>query len=353
MHQYARYFEKFRTLAAQRPVAELAPAETVAQMKAEIEMEAAQNPKGAAEVEKELRSRLDNHHLEIFQQTQNETTKRWTYEQEVKRPYFHVTDLDDSQLVNWRKYLDFEEAQNDYKRTSFLYERCVVAAAYYDEFWLRYARWMSSQSNKTEEVRHIYQRAACVYAPISRPETRLQWALFEEMNDRVGVAHQIYEGMLEALPGNVETIAAWANSARRHGGLAAAEEIYKSQIASDRADSSTKASLVAELARLLWKVGGSPAKAREVFVSEQNANTSSAIYWTQYLTFEIEQPGNATSNKEQHVFVKQVYEDMKQKSQLSSEASKELSQMYMVYLLDRGSSGAAKEFLAIDREMNG
>ena len=142
MHQYARYFERFRHLAQTRPLQELLPAELLIQFRSEVERDGAIEG-GESGIERALRSRIDGFHLEIFSRTQTETTRRWTYESEIKRPYFHVTELDESQLVNWRKYLNFEEVEGDYTRTSFLYERCLVTCAYYDEFWMRYARWMS------------------------------------------------------------------------------------------------------------------------------------------------------------------------------------------------------------------
>ena len=162
MHQYARYFERYRQLAQSRPLVELAPAEIMAQFRTELEAASATVAPGAkaeAEIERDLRLRIDTYHLEIFSKTQTETTKRWTFESEIKRPYFHVTELDESQLTNWKKYLDFEESEGEYARIQFLYERCLVTCAHYDEFWLRYARWMAAQVGKEEEVRIIYQRA--------------------------------------------------------------------------------------------------------------------------------------------------------------------------------------------------
>ncbi|KAG9547262.1 putative mRNA splicing protein, partial [Aureobasidium melanogenum] len=138
MHQYARYFEKYRQLAASRPLTELAPTNLLSQFNVELEPEF--KGKSQIEAERAMRARLDTYHLEIFHKTQTETTKRWTYEQEIKRPYFHVTELDEAQLENWSKYLDFEETEADYTRIAFLYERCVVTCAHYDEFWQRYAR---------------------------------------------------------------------------------------------------------------------------------------------------------------------------------------------------------------------
>jgi pre-mRNA-processing factor 39 len=162
-HQYSRYFERYRQLAQSRPVNELAPPEILSAFRAEVE--SAQLPPGSkseAETERDLRMRLDTYHLEIFSKTQAETTKRWPYESEIKRPYFHVTELDEAQLANWRRYLDFEESEGSYNRITFLYERCLVTCAHYDEFWLRYSRWMSAQPDKEEEVRNIYQRASTI-----------------------------------------------------------------------------------------------------------------------------------------------------------------------------------------------
>lgn len=44
---------------------------------------------------------------------------------------------DNAQLRNWRSYLDFEAANGGELRTIFLYERCVIACAQYEEFWLK------------------------------------------------------------------------------------------------------------------------------------------------------------------------------------------------------------------------
>ncbi|GAD98242.1 mRNA splicing protein [Paecilomyces variotii No. 5] len=356
MHQYARYFERYRQLAQTRPVPELAPPEIISQFRAEIEAASAHLPPGAkaeAEIERDLRLRLDTYHLEIFSRTQTETTKRWTYESEIKRPYFHVTELDEGQLSNWRKYLDFEEAEGSYPRIQFLYERCLVTCAHYDEFWLRYARWMSAQEGKEEEVRNIYQRASCFYVPIANPTTRLHYAYFEEKSDRVDVAKDIHHAILINLPGHIETIVSLANLSRRHGGLDAAIEVYKSQLDSSQCDLATKAALVAEWARLLWKIKGSPDDARKVFQKNEQYYLDSRAFWTSYLMFELEQPTSAEIENAQYERIKQVIDDIKLKSTLSADVVKELVQTYMVYLLERGTKDAAKEYMTLDREIHG
>jgi pre-mRNA-processing factor 39 len=355
MHQYARYFEKYRQFASTQPLPAIVPAGTLTQFRMDLENEGAGYKAGRteAEVERELRIRVDNFHLEIFHRTQAETTKRWTYESEIKRPYFHVTELDEGQLSNWRKYLDYEEAEGDYARIQFLYERCLVTCAQHDEFWLRYARWMLAQPRKEEEVRNIYQRASCFYVPIALPTIRLQYAFFEEMSGRVDVAKDVHEAILVALPGHVETIVSLANMSRRHGGLEAAIEVYKAHIDSPTCDIFAKAALVAEWAKLLWKIKGSSEDARQVFQANQHWYLESEAFWTSYLRFELEQPTSAESEKQHYVQIKKVVDDILTKSKLSENVVKDLITMYMNYLLERGTKDAAKEYMNLDREISG
>ncbi|KAF8533919.1 hypothetical protein BDD12DRAFT_758524 [Trichophaea hybrida] len=363
MHQYARYFDRFRTLAQTRPLTELLPEDTLAQFRQEVladpppAVQAGQQQikmeRGELEIEREVRARIDSFHLEIFSRTQTETTKRWTYESEIKRPYFHVTELDEPQLVNWRKYLDFEEIESGFERVSFLYERCLVTCAFYDEFWYRYIRWMYAQDGKEEDVRNIYQRASMVFVPISRPGVRLQYAVFEESQNRPDMARSVYESILELLPGNIETIVAWANFERRQGGLDAAIAVYRAQIESDKCDIYAKGALTAEWARLLWKIKGSVEEARQVYQKNHHWYLDSRYFWINWLQFEIEQPTSAETESVNHERIRQVMEDIRRKSHLPPSIIKDLAHHYMVYLMERGPKDASKEFLLLDKEVNG
>ena len=341
-------------MAQSRPLTAIAPSGTLTQLQMDLENEGAGYKAGRSqpEVERELRARIDNYHLELFRRTQTETTKRWTYESEIKRPYFHVTELDDAQLANWRKYLDFEESEGDYTRIQFLYERCLVTCAQHDEFWLRYARWMLAQQGKEEEVRNIYQRASCLFVPIALPNTRLQYAYFEEMTGRVDVAKDIHEAILVQLPNHVETIVSAANMARRHSGLDAAVAVYKAQLESPIADQATKAAIVSEWSRLLWKVKGSPEEARQIFQKNQNYYLESPTFWTGYLRFEIDQP-NVGGEEDHHQQIRTVVDDILSKTALPEATLQSLVTAYMKYLLERGTKDAAKEYMSLDRQING
>ena len=124
MHQYARYFEAYTNVCRSRPLSEFLDEDLITLFRAELPQEVFGNP--AAE-ERALRERAHLYHMEIYQKTQTETTKRWQFESEIKRPYFHVKELEGRELTNWRRYLEFEEAEGNFDRTKFLYERCLVS----------------------------------------------------------------------------------------------------------------------------------------------------------------------------------------------------------------------------------
>ncbi len=355
MHQYARYFERFRQLAHNRPLQELVSADDLGRYRAEVDAENA--PFGVAkaepEVERDIRAKIDAAFYAIFTTTQTETNKRWTFEAEIKRPYFHVTELKHHQLINWRKYLEFEESEGDFSRIVFLYERCVVTCALYEEVWFRYARWMSAQEGKGEETRNIYLRAVTMFVPVSRPGIRLQFAYFEEMNGRVDIAQDVHAAVLAKLPDCVEAIISWANLQRRQKGLDAAIEIYKAQIDNPSVDIFTKAALVTEWANLLWKVKGSIDEARSVFQKNVQWYYDSRHFWQRWLEFELEQPTSIELEAEHGERIRGVFEEMQTKSRISTATKRELTDVYLTYLQQRGGKDAMKQFLVVDREMFG
>lgn len=91
---------------------------------------------------------------------------------QIKRPYFHVKELETTQLKNWREYLDFEIAEGDEERIRVLFERSLIACALYDTMWLKvrlvcteysqkplqYARWALKKKGSSS-ARNIYERA--------------------------------------------------------------------------------------------------------------------------------------------------------------------------------------------------
>jgi pre-mRNA-processing factor 39 len=333
----------------EQPIEKLASASVVDSLRSEIS-QTASNP---ADVEREVRTRIEAMHWEIFTQTQSEVTKRWTYESGIKRPYYHVTDLDEEQLTNWGKYLDYEEAEGNYERTKFLYERCLVTAANYDEIWFRYARWLAAQEGKHEEVRNVYQRASSVYIPIAQPAIRLYYANFEESQGRSDVAVAIHEAILMHIPSHLETIKSLVNLNRRQYGVDAAIDVLRKYSEDGDCTPQTRGALVAEWARILWRSKDDSASARHLFESTQNQFLDSQPFWSSWLLFEIDQPSNMSQESIAHERIKGVHELIRHKSTLPAEMIKILSSQYTRYLEERGGKEAMSELLMLDAELNG
>tara|TARA_R110002003_G_scaffold97_26_gene7950 strand:+ start:797 stop:1945 length:1149 start_codon:yes stop_codon:yes gene_type:complete len=349
IYQFAKYYEKFSVLLGQRPVEELADAETLDVLQKEVQLEnQGLSEKPPLELERQLRQHIYQISYEAYTRTSEDVQGRWNFEQEIKRPYFHVTELEDTELANWRRYLDYEEKLGDFQRTSFLYERCLVACALYEEFWLRYARWMFSQGRE-EDTRIIYMRASCIFVSISLPTVRLNWARLEEKLGRTSVARDIYVAILDQAPGHLETIIALANVERRHEGNDAAVRLLEEYIG--QSDNQVGGNLVAEQVRILWQCKGAVDEARKIFSNKHEKFLDSRDFWFKYLEFEVEQP--STDQEEAHKRVKAVHDLLRAKGSFSSDVSKELSQYYMDYLLKRGGKDAAEEYMKLDRDIHG
>ncbi|KAI9890012.1 MAG: hypothetical protein M1814_004528 [Vezdaea aestivalis] len=368
MHQYARYFERYRQLAHGRPLNELQPTDVVTQFRQDIETEAAGGaPPGAtqplseAELEQRVRARVDELNLETFNRTQTETMKRWQYESEIKRPYFVVTELDDPQLANWRKYLDYEEEEGSFQRIVFLYERCLITCAFYDFYWLRYARWMAGQPGKEEEVRNIYQRASTIYVPIGRPGVRLYWARFEEMSERVAVAVDIHRAVLMKLPGNFEVIVSLANLQRRQFGLEAGIKVLTDHINGsesegihvDECSVETKGALLTKWAKMLWKNKGSVDEARLLFQKNKSFYLRSRTFWIEYLKFEVALVTATSDWAHQHQRVKAVIDEIRQASTIPPHDIKLAANYYYNFLEESAGADGLKEKFYLDVEING
>jgi pre-mRNA-processing factor 39 len=338
-------------------VEELGPSAAIEGIKASVANEHAQRAIKPADLEREIRTRCGVLHRQIFERTQAETTKRWVFEQEIRRPYFHISDLDESQIQNWRRYLDFEESEGQHARVRFLYERCLVTTAMYEEFWLRYARWVLGQSSiekaiRLEEVRYIYRRACCYFVPISSPTVRLNYAKFEESLGNPESAIDVLEDVLRVLPGHIETIIALVNVHRRSSGVDDAIDVLSRHIA-QAGDSQIRPALVVEKTRLVWRIKGDSAQARAIFQEHYTGSLDSRQFWVGWFDFEAAQPTSQTEEPANFERIKHVYDLSREAAQLPEEVSREMSSLYFRYLDERGGASAMEDFIELDRQVNG
>uniref|UniRef100_I3IWV1 Pre-mRNA-processing factor 39 n=1 Tax=Oreochromis niloticus TaxID=8128 RepID=I3IWV1_ORENI len=212
---------------------------------------------------------------EVFNHNEHEVSKRWAFEEGIKRPYFHVKALEKTQLNNWKEYLDFEIENGTPERVVVLFERCLIACALYEEFWIKYAKYLEGYS--TEGVRHVYKKACTVHLP-KKPAIHLLWAAFEEQQGSVEEARSILKSLEASIPGLAMVRLRRVSLERRHGNLEEAEALLRE--AMESAKNATETSFYAvKLARQLMKVQRSLGKARKVLLDAiEKDQTSPKLY---------------------------------------------------------------------------
>uniref|UniRef100_A0A3Q0R690 Pre-mRNA-processing factor 39 n=1 Tax=Amphilophus citrinellus TaxID=61819 RepID=A0A3Q0R690_AMPCI len=228
---------------------------------------------------------------EVFNHNEHEVSKRWAFEE--GRPYFHVKALEKTQLNNWKEYLDFEIENGTPERVVVLFERCLIACALYEEFWIKYAKYLEGYS--TEGVRHIYKKACTVHLP-KKPAIHLLWAAFEEQQGDIEDARGILKSLEAAIPGLAMVRLRRVSLERRHDNLEEAEALLRE--AMESAKNATEASFYAvKLARQLMKVQRSLGKARKVLldaIEKDQVRTSPKLYLN---LLELEYSRDVTQNE--------------------------------------------------------
>ncbi|KAJ8288795.1 hypothetical protein COCON_G00014540 [Conger conger] len=240
-----------------------------------------------------MRHRVTESRQEVYNLNEHEVSKRWTFEEGIKRPYFHVKPLEKSQLSNWKEYLDFEVENGSLERVVVLFERCLVACALYEDLWIKYAKYMENHS--TDAVQHVYKRACTTHLP-KKPTIHLLWAAFEEQQGNVDEARGILRNLEESVPGLAMVRLRRVNLERRHGNLEESASLLQDAITNGKNVSESSFYSI-KLARHLFKVQKSLQKARKVLLEAiEKDKTSPKLYLN---LLELEYSGDVKQNEEQ------------------------------------------------------
>ncbi|XP_039545982.1 pre-mRNA-processing factor 39-like [Pimephales promelas] len=238
-----------------------------------------------------MRHKVIETRQEVFNHNEHEVSKRWAFEEGIKRPYFHVKALEKTQLHNWREYLDFELENGTPERVVVLFERCLIACALYEEFWIKYAKYLESYS--TEGVRHIYKKACTVHLP-KKPTVHLLWAAFEEQQGSIEDARSILKAFEEAVPGLAMVRLRRVSLERRHGNMDEAEALLRDAITNGK-NSSESSFYAVKLARQMVKVQKSIGKAKKVLMEAVERDETNPKLYLNLL--ELEYSGDIQQNE--------------------------------------------------------
>ncbi|CEJ00109.1 hypothetical protein RMCBS344292_14175 [Rhizopus microsporus] len=324
MHQYARYYEKWRGLCANTKPSEAVNDATLQQFLSKIKAEKGELTGDA--LEKALREKLDAQIAKVYKETQEGTNKRWVYEAEIKRSYFHIKPLDRPQLQNWNKYLDFEESAGDVARIRALYERCLVPCAQYEDFWLRYGQWLA-KNNLISEAKSAYERAAYTFLPKDKIHIKLALALVLEEEGNIDEARSTYTSILQSTPTHIEAITDYIHFERRQN-TDTFESLISQYISSAYLDESARIYLTIQYIKYLQQKMESD-KIREMYETYSSAYVKSKYFWINYINFEL-----GLFDKEANKRIIKVFE--KARKSLSAEDQQIINNRYRSYLMERG-----------------
>ncbi|XP_073973228.1 pre-mRNA processing factor 39 [Rhodnius prolixus] len=178
----------------------------------------------------QVREKIITSRKKIFKDTITAVIARWNFEEGIKRPYFHVKPLERVQLNTWREYIDFEIAGGEEQRIVILFERCLIACALYEEFWVKYIKYLESLPRDMEDkIRNVYERA-CLIHHTKKPYLALNWATFEESHGNVEGARKILCHIDKEVPGVLIIQLRKINLERRAGNLTEASRLYEHYI---------------------------------------------------------------------------------------------------------------------------
>jgi len=219
----------------------------------------------------------------VFMQTAAEIKKRWKYEESIKRPYFHVKPLEKSQLKNWKDYLDFEVSQGDHKQIVFLFERCMVVCALYEEFWQKYLDYIEHKD--IAATRYVYSRACGIHL-LKKYPLHIKWAVFEERQNKYESASHVLANLDRNFPGMILITQHRVGIARRMKRFDEIEGIYENAIKSvDRIEDKVFYSI--KLSHVLAKFCGDKSKARLVLLDALKLGKKQKRLYLQLLDLEM------------------------------------------------------------------
>ncbi|BBN13071.1 pre-mRNA-processing factor 39 [Marchantia polymorpha subsp. ruderalis] len=302
LHQLDRYYNSFKQIASSRPISELRSADEAAEAaiaaSSTVETAAAEDgveaPPGDTEAPK-LEKSTETEDLEKFigvREALYKKAKDWDakirdFETAIRRPYFHVKPLDDMQLGNWHRYLEFIEKEGDTEKVVKLYERCLIACANYPEYWIRYVQRMEEEGNM-EAAADALTRSTEIFVK-RRPEIHLFAARFKEFQGDIKGARAEYELLSSDLaPGLLEAVIKHANFEHRQGNPEAATSLFVSAIEAEKAKEESRALplLYIQYARFLDQIIGRTDQAREVYMEAVSHLPTSKVLWEAVIHFE-------------------------------------------------------------------
>ncbi|XP_063539167.1 pre-mRNA-processing factor 39 [Cydia strobilella] len=250
-----------------------------------------------------IKERIIAARRKVHKTTGEQVAARWTFEEGIKRPYFHVKPLERCQLKNWKAYLEWEKQHGSLKRALVLHERCLIACALYDEFWMRLIKFLEERIETNPELvaveREVLERA-CTVHHLDKPELHLHWAHFEEAHGNAAKAAEILDRIEKTCPTLVQIQYRRVNLERRRGDYDKCSQLYETYIAAAK-NKAIASALSIKYARFLHHVRQQPAAARKALDDAVTRDPLNQRLHMQRLDLALHTPGTPYEELEELV----------------------------------------------------
>ncbi|XP_057669540.1 pre-mRNA-processing factor 39 [Diorhabda carinulata] len=240
---------------------------------------------------KALRERIISIRRKLHKNTVNAVTARWNYEEGIKRPYFHVKPLERCQLKNWQDYLDYETEQGDRGRIIVLFERCLIACALYEEFWLKFVNYLENLKDPEliPKIRDVYERA-CTIHHLKKPNLHLQWAMFEEYVDNPNRSAEILVNLEKSVPNVLQIAYRRINLERRRGDTEKCCQLYEHYINTSK-NKIIASSIAIKYSRFTYMIIKDLEKAHAILKSAIVKDRNNPRLYLQLIDLTLQKPG--------------------------------------------------------------
>ncbi|XP_045453200.1 pre-mRNA-processing factor 39 [Melitaea cinxia] len=314
---YTSHFDNFQEHVMSEPVSGVVSAAELVRLRGEVRDAAPAPPPpdlppgedepldhvASEEEAQAIKERIIATRRKVHKATGEEVAARWTFEEGIKRPYFHVKPLERCQLKNWKAYLEWEKQNGSFKRALVLHERCLIACALYEEFWMRLIKFLEERAATQPELVALQREAlerACTVHHLGKPELHMLWAQFEEAHGNAARAADILERFEKSCPTLVQIHYRRINLERRRGDYDKCIQLYEGYISSAKFKPVASAMAI-KYARFLFHVKQDKAAARKVLDEAIIKEPLNARLHMQRLDLALHTPGTPYEELEELV----------------------------------------------------
>ncbi|CAA3029455.1 mRNA processing [Olea europaea subsp. europaea] len=256
-----------------------------------------------------------------------------TFETNIRRRYFQVTPLDDDELTNWHRYLDFIEKQEDLDWAVKLYERCLISCANYPEFWIRYVEFLESKMGR-QLVISVLDRATQIFLK-SVPEIHIFNARFkEQIGDADGARAALLLCDAKTDSGFIASVVNQANMEKRLGNLAAASSTYEKglKIASEKQKLHILPTLYFHFSRLTFMITGSADAARDIIIRGIRHVPHCRFLLEELIKFSMTREGASQVNIVESIIVDAIAPGSDKSEGLNSKDREDISCLFLEFV---------------------